>query len=79
METKLLYVALCAAIILSNLVFYNLGKNAQLQQMHEVYTICADARGMIDGASEQACDDAQDRTHTNYLCNPSGNCWVEVQ
>lgn len=48
--------------------------------MRDALTTCQVAHENIDGASEQACGDAQDRTGTEFVCNQTGEaCWLEVK
>lgn len=46
------------------------GKETQLKNMREVYSICHTAG--------KQCQDAEERTSTEYLCK-DGHCWVEVK
>lgn len=57
-------------------------RNAQAVAVLGVQQICDAAHREFDGTSERACGDAQDRTHTEYLCSsltPAARCWVEVK
>lgn len=56
------------------------GKLEQLSDMRHAYAVCMTAHNEINGASEDACGSAQDRTHTEFLCNQTGQyCWLEVK
>lgn len=58
------------------------GKQAQLAHMRETYSICMKAHGESSGASEEACGNAQDATHTEFICSSAAsnaNCWLEVK
>ena len=38
------------------------------------------AHSETNGKSEEDCGNAQDRTHTEFLCNNTGKyCWLEVK
>lgn len=57
----------------------NIGKQLQLQDMQNTYKLCVAAYRETNGASEAACGAAQDRTSTEFVCNQSNNCWLEVK
>lgn len=61
------------------MIGFNVGQDNQLNAMRETYKTCLVAHAEINGDSEQACADAQDKTSTEFLCSPQGNCWVEVK
>jgi hypothetical protein len=47
-----------------------------------VQAICDQSHNARDGNLEQRCGEAQDKTHTEYLCaerSPTSRCWVEVK
>jgi hypothetical protein len=74
------------ALLILGVVVLNQYHDARVElatAKHEyVYQMCNDSRQEVSGTSEQACGDAQDRTHTEFLCAernalPSNHCWVE--
>jgi hypothetical protein len=42
-------------------------------------SVCDESRQDPTTASYQKCGEAQDATHTEYLCNNVGGCWLEVK
>lgn len=64
--------------------FLLLNQAATNNAKREVYAVCNGARLGIDGRSEQACGDLQDRLGIGFLCeanNPldSNRCWTEAK
>lgn len=52
----------------------------QENNMAFVKAICDYSHTQVNGALEQRCGDAQDKTNTEYLCATrsfDNNCWVE--
>lgn len=50
----------------------------------QVYAVCNSARLEIDGRSEQACGDLQDKLGVEFLCKANNNlesnyCWTEAK
>lgn len=73
-----LITALLAVVILRG--FDDAHKQLAASQVEYVQTICDQAHNEINGASERACGDAQDKTNTEYLCNSiNTSCWVEAK
>lgn len=76
-------VGACALLIVINLntwMCLQLGKRQLLSQMHQAYTICYQSHYMPSGRLEAACGRALDATHTDFMCNATGNgCWLEVR
>jgi hypothetical protein len=75
MTTKLTALLITGTALLGVLAGNNLyaqGHTDQLHDMRTVYTLCSTS-------NTQACQQAQTDTSTEYLCNTSGNCWVEVK
>lgn len=61
-------------------IMIQVGKQQQISQQQQAYQICLKAHSEISGASENACGQAQDRTHTEFLCNQTGHyCWLEIK
>lgn len=51
-------------------------------QFEYVYNVCNHARTELDGESRAQCGEAQDSTHSEFMCDrddmlPSTHCWVE--
>lgn len=45
-----------------------------------VQTVCDYSRTVVSTSEEQKCGDAQETTHTEYLCDSltaNAHCWVE--
>lgn len=77
-----LVVTMVLAFIIGGITFFaghTVGKQDQLNSMQETYKTCLLAQAENDSESEQACGDAQDKTSTEFNCNGSGKCWVEVK
>lgn len=60
------------------------GKQSQLAAMRHAYSVCQTANSEINSASEKACGEAQDATHTEFVCGQvivprALHCWVEVK
>lgn len=76
------FTTITAAIAMLLAVIYfsvDLGRQLQLNEMREAYTICSDSREYLNGTTPKACADAQVRTSTEFICNNSGQyCWLEV-
>lgn len=61
-------------------IMIQVGKQEQIKQQHQAFNVCLAAHAEVSGASENACGLAQDRTHTEFLCNNNGQyCWLEVK
>lgn len=50
----------------------------------QVYAVCNSARLEIDGRSEQACGDLQDKLGVEFLCEnnnslTTNHCWTEAK
>ena len=76
-KEKILNLIIGALITLILYMMFNLGvtlgRDDQLQDMRAVYTTChANLQG-------KDCAQVQKDTNTEYLCNLSDNCWVEVK
>jgi hypothetical protein len=57
-----------------------IGKQQQIAQQHQAYNVCLAAHEEISGNSETACANAQDATHTEFLCDKTNTyCWLEVK
>lgn len=53
---------------------------AETAHKAEVQRVCDVAHNEINGRSEQACGDIQDKYKMEYLCSSIGDhCWVEVK
>ena len=77
---KYAYIALIALLlVIFGLEMRQGGKAEQLADMRHTYAICMKAHGETNGKSEEDCGNAQDRTHTEFLCNQAGYCWLEVK
>lgn len=62
------------------LINQQIGKELQIKRQHETYQVCLLAHNEINGASEQACADAQEATNTEFVCDYNGqHCWLEVK
>lgn len=67
-------------LLVFGFIMIQVGKQRQIAQQHQAYTICLEAHSELDGASEAACGSAQDATHTEFLCDKTGAyCWLEVK
>lgn len=76
---KTLYLPVVAILLFAlSMIMLQAGKQQQLAQMRQTYSICWAAHNEINGQSEQACGNAQDLTHTEFVCTTS-NCWLEVK
>lgn len=61
-------------------IMLQIGKQEQIKQVHQAYSVCLAAHAEVSGKSEAACGNAQDATHTEFLCNQTGQyCWLEVK
>jgi hypothetical protein len=78
---KTLHLPIIAALLFAfGLIMLQAGKQQQIAQQHQAYSICLTAHSEISGASEAACANAQDATGTEFLCNHDGQyCWLEVK
>jgi len=73
---------LIVALLLFVFAFINqqIGKQLQISQQHKTYSLCLTAHAEVNGASEQACGAAKDRTHTEFLCDKTNAyCWLEIK
>ncbi|MES1987278.1 MAG: hypothetical protein V4440_04470 [Pseudomonadota bacterium] len=79
-KEKLGYFTIGALLVVYGFIMLQVGKQRQIAQQHQTYNICIKAHFETSGASEQACGNAQDRTHTEFICNQDGTyCWLEVK
>lgn len=57
-----------------------IGKQQQIAKYHNAYSVCLAAHAEVSGKSETACANAQDATHTEFLCNQTNAyCWLEIK
>lgn len=73
-----LSIALVAALVIGDWI----GANRALQRnkLEYVTATCDIAHSQYNGATEQACADAQNRTGYEYLCNNDNSvCWTEAK
>lgn len=76
---------LCLGVISIAIIGQYNGARAESNayQRDYVYTVCNEARITLDSAKRVQCGQAQDKTHTEFLCSsddmsPSTHCWVET-
>ena len=78
---KTLHASIIALLLVAfGFIMIQTGKQLQLGAMRRAYSLCLAAHAEVNGDSERACGDAQDQTHTEFLCDKAGEyCWLEVK
>lgn len=73
-------IAITILLAVFGFIMLQVGKQVQVANMHEAYSLCLTAHAEVSGASETACGNAQDKTHTEFLCDKTNSyCWLEVK
>lgn len=75
-----IFLALAIGVILGCSINAAATDNAK----REVYAVCNSARLELNGASEEACGQVQDKYNIEFLCEannnlPATNCWTEAK
>lgn len=77
---RLNYFVLGMLIATFGIIMLKIGKQQQIKQQHEAYSICSVSHFDTGAQSETACAKAQDLTHTEFICSATGQyCWLEVK
>lgn len=80
---KSLHLAVITLLLLAfGFIMIQVGKQQQLADMRHAYSICMTSHAQLNGKLEDACGQAQDATHTEFICanyTPDANCWLEVK
>lgn len=77
---KYQYLLIVVLLAVFGFEMIQIGEQQQIRHQQQALAICQTAHNEINGASEQACGNAQDATHTEFLCDSTGKyCWLEIK